>query len=96
MNLTNLENIKRDIEEKANTYKIEIVQAYFQYMAKHYGKLSEIAWGDYSDLIKVAADESETSNNNFLAIKELLQEYEEALMIRTLYVDALLRVQEAK
>ena len=90
----NLENIKKDIKEKANAYKSDLVKRYFDYMAKHYGKLAEIAWGDYIDLFKETTSDSESINNNFLAIKDLLQEYEEALMIRTLYIDAILRLQE--
>ena len=88
----NLENIKKDIEEKTNTYKSDLVERYFQYMAKHYGKLAEIAWGDYSDLSRELNSDAE--NNNFLAIKDLLQQYEEALMIRKLYVDAVLNLQD--
>lgn len=89
----NLENIKKDIEEKANTYKSDLVERYFQYMAKYYGKLAEIAWGDYSDLNRELNGDAE-NNNNFLAIKDLLQQYEEALMIRKLYVDAVLSLQD--
>ena len=94
MELFDLKRVKEDIEEKGNFYKAEALESYFQYMTKHYSKIANRLYDDYMELIR---EESKTPDNmysNFLAIKEVLNEYEWALAARKSYVYALIESQE--
>ena len=94
MELFDLKRVKEDIEEKENFYKAEALESYLLYMWKHYSKIANRLYDDYMELIRKESKTPDSSHSNFLAIKEVLNEYEWALAARKSYDYALIEARD--
>ena len=94
MGMFDLKKIREDIDEKEENYNVFALESYFQYMTRHCGKMANKLYEDYMDLIKEESKTTDNQYSNFLAIKEIISEYELALAARKSYVYALMRAQE--
>ena len=94
MELFDLKRVKEDIEEKENFYKAEALENYFLYMWKHYSKIANRLYEDYMELIRKESKTPDSSHSNFLAIKEVLNEYEWALAAIKSYDYALIEARD--
>lgn len=88
-----LEKVKRDIEEKNNSYKPEVLVGYYKFMFDHTKKVLNMLQEKYKELIELENSSIDYSNYkvsdwecpNFLIINGLLNEYSEVIKVLKLY-----------